>query len=1227
MDSGSGNETGTEGHGGGAAALITEVISDLLSAAGDLDDRIERALARLGAFAGADRAYVIRIRDTGTFDNTHEWVAPGIPPGKPDLQGVPVARMNPELRRARQPLYIASVLDLPPDAPHRDHLVAQGIQSLLVAPMVGGDRRIGLVGFDAVSGPRGFNPAEVEVLSSFAGLLTSVILRAEAEARADSANQRLAEAESRLRTTLAAVPDAVIDLDADERIVGAHSRVAWMLKAPADALIGQSLDSALDGDLVSACRRCLARIGEGRDGSRALVELVTEHDAEPRCVEITAAAHTDLDATGALGSVLVLRDASLERRHETQREMLGQVARRTHNLVVVTDAERRITWVNEAFERRSGYTADEVIGKNPGHFMQCDQTDQAEVERIREALNAGRGITAELLNVSRTGESYWIEIDIQPVTDSEGRILGFHAIQTDISDRKASADRLASTARMVTDAHRRLVAAVDALPDAFAYYDADDRLVLCNERYWKVTPIGQGRDDLLGRTFDEIIHLIAANRVAAGDIDEPAAWAEARIASHRTPGEPVVLRLLDGRFVKVLEKRTPEGGCVTMLVDVTTELSATQRLEDTLDAAKAGIWEWQFREGEPLAIGNRIARMLGWSNAGDLGEMTIPRWQELMHPDDRRSIIGSWDHLRDDADNVSDHVYRVRHRDGHSIWVLSRGRMVPNGFQWPGRCRIGVAIDISESKRLEAELEAERDYLETLMETSMAAIIALDDAGQIVYCNREAELLFGLSQEEIASRRFDAPEWQVSDLSGDPVSPDDMPFTMVRRTGKPVRDVRHVLNWPDGRRQIVSVNAAPVERPDNPIRVVCSVRDVTTETEAEIALREAALRAREATEAKSRFLASMSHEIRTPLNGVLGMAELLDLALKDPEHKEMVGVIRESGALLLSVLNDILDMSKIEAGKLDLDLAPFRPETLIASVEALHGVAARRKGIDLVIWSGTALDRARLGDVHRIQQVLHNLVSNAVKFTDAGEVSVTLTARPGHPLTIRVKDTGPGMTHAQVERVFDEFEQADSSIARRHGGTGLGLAIVNRLVRLMDGDITIDSTLGKGTEVRVSLPLREIDDTPTPQPEEPHRSEAPSPLNGLRALGAEDNATNRLILRAMLERLGIEPTLVTDGTEAVTAWAAGAFDLFLLDITMPKMGGVEALSILRQATADAGQPPVPAVAITANAMAHQIEEYFAAGFDAHVPKPISLAAIESGLLGLFEKTPPSDDQG
>jgi signal transduction histidine kinase len=229
--------------------------------------------------------------------------------------------------------------------------------------------------------------------------------------------------------------------------------------------------------------------------------------------------------------------------------------------------------------------------------------------------------------------------------------------------------------------------------------------------------------------------------------------------------------------------------------------------------------------------------------------------------------------------------------------------------------------------------------------------------------------------------------------------------------------------------------------------------------------------AEEASRVKSTFLANMSHELRTPMNGVLGMAELLDHTLETADQKRMMRTIRTSGQLLLSILNDILDMAKIEAGKMQLENAPFVPLDIARGLEELHALRADSKGLDFKFLVGSGAGRARIGDQLRIQLVLHNLIGNAIKFTESGEVTVKITARADAPLTVEVRDTGIGMTPEQLDHLFDEFTQADSSITRRYGGTGLGMAITHKLVTMMGGTIDVQSTLGLGTRIFVSLPL------------------------------------------------------------------------------------------------------------------------------------------------------------
>ncbi|MEO6299263.1 MAG: ATP-binding protein [Paracoccaceae bacterium] len=377
-------------------------------------------------------------------------------------------------------------------------------------------------------------------------------------------------------------------------------------------------------------------------------------------------------------------------------------------------------------------------------------------------------------------------------------------------------------------------------------------------------------------------------------------------------------------------------------------------------------------------------------------------------------------------------------------------------------------------------------------------------------------------------------------------------------------------------------------------------------------------KAEETSRTKSMFLANMSHEIRTPLNGVLGMAEVLDGALSDPANKRMIGIIRRSGESLLNVLNDILDMSKIEAGKLQLEHVAFDVAEIARGVEDLHALNAEAKGIDFEVLIGSGSKVERIGDPHRVQQVLHNLVSNAVKFTEKGEVRVKIQSRRGKPLSIEVHDTGIGMTSAQLAGLHDEFSQADVSITRRFGGTGLGMAITRTLVEMMGGTIKVDSAPGRGTTIKVVLPLPEKEGGVGELAEPDQR---PTSLKGVKILAADDNAANRAVLEAMLTQRGAEVVVVANGAEAVRSWSATEFDVVLLDISMPVMDGPTALDRIRVLESNAGRRRVPIIAVTANAMSHQISEYLIAGFDSCVVKPLNssdLAFTIGSLLAAMQ---------
>lgn len=365
--------------------------------------------------------------------------------------------------------------------------------------------------------------------------------------------------------------------------------------------------------------------------------------------------------------------------------------------------------------------------------------------------------------------------------------------------------------------------------------------------------------------------------------------------------------------------------------------------------------------------------------------------------------------------------------------------------------------------------------------------------------------------------------------------------------------------------------------------------------------------AEEANRAKSMFLANMSHEIRTPLNGVLGMAEALRDVLSDPEHKTMADTIRGSGEGLMHVLNDILDISKIEAGKMRLDNTVFYPADVVARVAELHRPGLIEKGLALHIDTGPDAPLMRRGDAHRLGQILHNLLDNAGKFTETGEIRLSLANAPGGNVLITVRDSGIGMTPDQMGRMFEDFVQADGTITRRYGGTGLGMSIVRRLVWLMGGTITVDSALGRGTEVRLSIPFPPAEQSL--KPDQPCNID----LTGLRLLVADDTRTNLIVVKALLRDSGATVTVVENGAEAVKAWASGQFDVILLDISMPVLDGLSALAELNRLAREQGKQRPRAIAFTANVMADQVAEYRAAGFAGHIAKPLQKADLISQI--------------
>ncbi|MGC9456655.1 MAG: ATP-binding protein [Halothiobacillaceae bacterium] len=379
---------------------------------------------------------------------------------------------------------------------------------------------------------------------------------------------------------------------------------------------------------------------------------------------------------------------------------------------------------------------------------------------------------------------------------------------------------------------------------------------------------------------------------------------------------------------------------------------------------------------------------------------------------------------------------------------------------------------------------------------------------------------------------------------------------------------------------------------------------------------------REAQSARDQFLANMSHEIRTPLNGIIGFLDLFEQTPLTAQQRDYLETIRHSSSSLLGIINDILDFSKIDAGMLQLEEAPLALHDTLSAVVRLFGSRAEHQGTRLYLTIDPRLPRRVLGDALRLKQVVSNLVSNAVKFTENGTVEVRLDLLDQQDdrctLALSVRDTGIGMTQEMIDRIGQPFAQADSSTTRRYGGSGLGLAICKQLVSLMGGQLEIDSQPGRGTTLGFRWQTR-IADEPVATDSSHGRSSTTQALpTGIqRVLLVEDNPVNQKLMKAVLARMGLEQTLAANGAEAVAACEnqddRTPFDVILMDISMPVMDGVEATRRIRALESETGRSRTPVIALTANALKGDRERFLAEGMDEMLTKPLDLKALRDTL--------------
>jgi len=812
---------------------------------------------------------------------------------------------------------------------------------------------------------------------------------------------------------------------------------------------------------------------------------------------------------------------------------------------------------------------------------------------------------------------------------------------------EALAESLSAAREAAEQAQRRLDDAIRALPSGFALYDANDRLVTCNDAY--AAYMNLTREAVRpGVSYEDVLRAVPR----APDMPpRDAAWYERLKNAHHGGGDRE-MPSAGGGWVRVSKYATRDGGVVTLITDLTTakrreaELAQTRaqaeraraELGDALAALPVGVAVLD-QELRMVVINDAFASVMPGVDAvhkagTPLADVLKEAVRHGVAPGVTEGETGdrwvAWWHRE-----LSDPKQPFEGALGDGRWVRYAASRTPLG-------NVVLAVsDITALKAREVELakaketaEQARDAAEAARAEAMRAhglvdavvenmtdgVALYDREGRWAFANDSILAFHDLPREMIVNKplrdtlAYQAARGDWGDLAPQQVAAEIEKRVHTMRAPDVTRDLRQLRNG-----RFIEYQVIPLASGET----LMMQRDVTALKQSEIAAQRARDEAEAANQAKSTFLATMSHEIRTPMNGVLGSAELLEREALNERQRRLVGTVRTSATALLRIIDDVLDFSKIEAGRMELEHAPFSLRALVdGTVETLR-VQAQRKGLDLVASMAPNCPDALIGDATRVRQILFNLIGNAIKFTEVGNVRVVARATGGAGstvvLSLSVADTGIGLTGVQAAGLFQPFAQADSSTTRRFGGTGLGLSIVRRLAQLMGGDVTVSSEPGKGSTFTATLTIEAdvagaLDPARTVQPPAGASEDAEAVRHAGRVLAVDDYDVNLEVLAGQLGILGVSADLARDGIEALTHWRAGAYALVLTDIHMPDMDGFELTRQIR--TEEAGNPDrprTPIVALTANALKGEAERCLAAGMDDYLTKPLTLERLRATL--------------
>jgi len=893
------------------------------------------------------------------------------------------------------------------------------------------------------------------------------------------------------------------------------------------------------------------------------------------------------------------------------------IAERAHDIILRADLQGRLLYVSPAC-RALGYEPEEVVGVSAADFIHPEDLPrflENSAQLLRDGVAAPDADRRHRIRC-KDGRYVWVEGNPAIITDDAGAPAELLNVFRDITVRKRTEEELAAK-------EAKLQLLTDHAPDLLVHIDNRDTIVYASPASRR---FGYAPEDLVGRTRSELVHpedLERLSRVLTATVDsQRTAQAERQYRIRHADGSWV---WVEGSLSLVHDEKGVAVGGVSLLRDISERRAAAAALAESEARYRTladNVTDIIVRFG-PDGLVRYISpacRALGLDPDEAVGRSVL----EVMAPRQLAEAEGLVSELFEGAepDTAARRVYEVVGPAGEPMWFEGSPTLVRDESGAVVEV-ISVLRDVTGRERMEAALAGSEARFRQLAESANDLIMRSDLAdGGITYISPSCRQMTGYAPEEVVGRS-----------ALDFIHPDDASFLseavvaqIASRGQETPRTVEFRLRTKAG--AYIWIEAKPTAVIDPTTGQVTAItdvaRDVTDRKAMEAELRAARTEAESAAQVKSEFLANMSHELRTPLTSVVGFTKLAaEQADLSPLTRGYIDRVDQAGRALLCAVNDILDFSKLEAGQVS-----FHPEAvclprLAQAALDLFQPQAGAKDLHLAFESDAPADLTVLLDPDRLRQVLLNLISNAVKFTDQGGVTLSLAYdEAAGALHVQVRDSGPGIPEDRLDRLFKRFSQVDGSLTRAHGGTGLGLAICKGIVEAQGGSIGVTSELGEGSVFALSIPAPRVA-TPAPAIE----GEAPANMTfaGVRVLVVDDHPANRELVRLFLSGVGAEVTEAADGEEGVELAGDWPFDLILMDLRMPRLDGAGALARIRRASGPNDATPI--LAFTADADPDIEQTLQRLGFDGLVAKPVAPAALIAAVAQAtaFAFTPFSQD--